>query len=324
MKLRSARDLKAELLSEGVTRRTILASSLPKMAMVTMSALPVQTPPTPFALGIVGKGNNYKLAIRVQNTTPGLESRIEEVSERARGEIDIRHVGRVVKQTPWQQNKNRPLKIGGSIGHYKVTAGTLGCFVKSQSGGEMILSNNHVLANENDAAKGDSILQPGRVDGGYRPDDVVSTLTRFIPLKNRNKVDAAVADIEDDIEYYPDDIQGLSAIAGLRTTPLDEGEIVYKLGRTTGLTKGRVTAIEVADLEIGYGGALGNIFFDEQIEIAPAEDKPFSLGGDSGSLIVDADHKAVGLLFSGNDVDATYANPIDAVFAALKLDLLLK
>jgi hypothetical protein len=45
------------------------------------------------------------------------------------------------------QQRHRPLKIGVSVGHVDVTAGTLGCFVREPEGeGTFILSNNHVLA----------------------------------------------------------------------------------------------------------------------------------------------------------------------------------
>jgi hypothetical protein len=50
---------------------------------------------------------------------------------------------------------------------------------------------------------------------------------------------------------------------------------------------------------------------------------PFSRGGDSGSLVVDGNHQAVGLLFSGNDINVTYASPIDAVLHALRVELAL-
>jgi hypothetical protein len=59
------------------------------------------------------------------------------------------------------------------------------------------------------------------------------------------------------------------------------------------------------------------IGFDRQIEIAPLDGNPFSLGGDSGSVIVDEGMRAVGLLFAGNDVDVTYANPIQTVLQTL-------
>ena len=71
---------------------------------------------------------------------------------------------------PWYQKMTRPLRIGASIGHFKITAGTLGAFVRSRDDGSvLILSNNHVLANENKAKKGDHILQPGDFDGGQDP-----------------------------------------------------------------------------------------------------------------------------------------------------------
>ncbi len=45
-----------------------------------------------------------------------------------------------------------------------MTAGTLGCLVKKDHE-YYILSNNHVLANENEAYMGDPILQPDPYDG---------------------------------------------------------------------------------------------------------------------------------------------------------------
>ncbi|KXK54437.1 MAG: hypothetical protein UZ13_00154 [Chloroflexi bacterium OLB13] len=59
---------------------------------------------------------------------------------------------------------------GVSIGHFAITAGTLGAVVKDRITGEkLLLSNNHVFANSNDAQVGDSILQPGPADGGQTP-----------------------------------------------------------------------------------------------------------------------------------------------------------
>jgi len=76
---------------------------------------------------------------------------------------------------------------GVSIGHYMVTAGTLGALVRDRTTGEpLILSNNHVLANSNDGEIGDAILQPGPTDHGLRPDDIVAKLHRFEPLRYIN------------------------------------------------------------------------------------------------------------------------------------------
>lgn len=82
------------------------------------------------------------------------------------------------------RDRFRPtMPAGVSIGHYQVTAGTLGAMVTDRVSGErLILSNNHVLANANDARAGDAVLQPAPRDGGKTPGDVVAHLERFIPL----------------------------------------------------------------------------------------------------------------------------------------------
>lgn len=73
---------------------------------------------------------------------------------------------------------------GVSIGHYKVTAGTLGTIVTDRTTGEkLVLSNNHVLANSNDAQVGDAILQPGTADGGQNPSDMVARLERWVRIR---------------------------------------------------------------------------------------------------------------------------------------------
>lgn len=83
------------------------------------------------------------------------------------------------------RDRYRPaIPSGVSIGHYKITAGTLGTIVTDrQTGEKLILSNNHVLANSNDSLVGDPILQPGPTDGGLNPQDIVARLERFITLR---------------------------------------------------------------------------------------------------------------------------------------------
>ena len=100
---------------------------------------------------------------------------------------DVYEVGYLrAQQSPLQDPKGRfrpTIPPGVSIGHYKVTAGTFGYLVTDKSTGEkLILSNNHVLANSNDSVVGDAILQPGAIDGGQNPGDIVATLQRFVPL----------------------------------------------------------------------------------------------------------------------------------------------
>ena len=99
---------------------------------------------------------------------------------------DVYEVGYLrAQQMQDPKGRFRPLVPPGvSIGHYKVTAGTFGTLVTDRTSGErLILSNNHVLANSNDAQPGEAILQPGAIDGGLNPGDAIATLERFIRLR---------------------------------------------------------------------------------------------------------------------------------------------
>lgn len=236
----------------------------------------------------------------------------------------------------------RPAPGGVSIAHAKVTAGTLGILAHRRSGEAVILSNNHVLANSNDARPGDAILQPGPYDGG-RPQDAVASLAEFVPIQFKerdlgslgrlferalapilaplglglqrlpsgktNLVDAAVAAPRSGDLVAPDILE-IGRVAGTADAAL--GKRVRKSGRTTGLTQGRITGLD-AVVEVDYGGK--SAVFRGQIV-----SDLLSRGGDSGSLIVDETNHAVGLLFAGGQT-TTILNPIGAVLGALGLRL---
>ncbi|NWG16062.1 MAG: hypothetical protein HXY41_05445 [Chloroflexi bacterium] len=89
------------------------------------------------------------------------------------------------------RNRFRPtIPSGVSLGHYKITAGTLGTIVTDRTTGEkLLLSNNHVMANSNDALVGDPILQPGPTDGGQNPADMVARLERFVRIRFTDEPD---------------------------------------------------------------------------------------------------------------------------------------
>ncbi len=322
MKYSSVVGLKNELLSE----TKIVASTLNVVrsrSLIRAAAQPAMVAPAraPYALGVRGKKGKYQLAVRIHRRASGMEAILYDIHARCKGEMHVKIIGDIVKQQrPWHQRKNRPLQIGGSCGHFQITAGTLGCFVTKDGVDDLILSNNHVLANENKARRGANILQPGKFDNGRNPRDKIGDLVDFVRLKKKgNLVDCATATIDAGLEYFFNHLETLGPITGVRNSPMEEGETVFKVGRTTGVTQGKVSAIEVDQLKVGFD--IGDLTFDSQIEIEPVGNEPFSLGGDSGSLIVDSRRKAVGLLFAGNDVDATYANDIHNVLDALNVDL---
>ena len=336
MKLDSARELKRLLLAASGFRRTtpqragpspVVFASFPEGSAARGQALPV-------ALGIAGAPRGYRLAVRVHDPFPGIGNWLERVRSLAKGEVDVRIVGRVVRQArppraesvPWPAQRHRPLAPGISVGHARITAGTLGAFAlalaaRGADGARYILSNNHVLADEDRARKGDLVLQPGRADGGRTPADAVARFERAVRLKRTgNLVDAALARLDDDVAIDAARVRGLGLLAGLRAEPLTPGDLVAKLGRTTGLTRGVVSAIEVDRVIVGYDE--GERRFDDQVEISPRGRGVFSRGGDSGSLIVDDGRHPAALLFAGNDADTTYASPLAAVLTALRIRLI--
>ena len=160
------------------------------------------------------------------------------------------------------------------------------------------------------------------------PGDRIGTLERFTRLKpaGANLVDCAVCTVDEQLRYSTRQLTGLGRLAGVGPEVVDERQEVAKLGRTTGFTHGRVTAFEIDNLIVGFD--VGDLRFDNQIEIESTGDRPFSDGGDSGSLIVTGALHAIGLLFSGSDQGGadgqglTFANPLRPVLDALKVELL--
>jgi len=219
----------------------------------------------------------------------------------------------------------RPVRIGVSTGHPNITAGTIGCRV-TDGANVYALSNNHVYADENQASignplildDGDAVIQPGTYDGGSSPANDIGNLFAFEPIDFSgvpNLIDAAIASTTTGLLHNatPSDGYGTPKSA---TAAAYINQKVKKYGRTTGLTKGQVYAIN-ATVNVGYSS--GTALFVGQIIITPGS---FSAGGDSGSLVVvdgkgrnkADDRKPVGLLFAGS-ATMTVANPIDDVLA---------
>jgi len=329
MQLDDARNLKKTILSAFVS--AVAAPSMAKTLAIKSQAVTHESQALrSIAIGIARAKKHHELAVRVQRRSLLEHPLVERIRKQAKGEVDVRYIGKLSKlETPNKlQSRRRPLVIGCSVGHYKITAGTLGCFVKVRgTRATLFLSNNHVLANENNAKVGDAIVQPGILDGGSNPADIVATLLKFIRLKvaATNFVDCAIARPAKGVSLTEKRLGKLGNLKGLGPAVLDEGTKVRKVGRTTGETKGRVTAFELDNVVIEYD--LGNLRFDNQVEIEGAGTHSFSDGGDSGSLIVDEDNLGVALLFAGGDsggangMGLTYANPLIPVLDALKVDL---
>jgi len=225
-----------------------------------------------------------------------------------------------------------PVPIGVSVGHPAVTAGTIGARVTDGSN-VFILSNNHVIAANNNAMLGDGILQPGTFDGGLDNADAIATLVDFeiIDFAADNTMDAAIAlstpaelAVSTPVgefgslvgygvpstELHP--AYGVPEVIGDEDMAALLGTAVQKMGRTTGITSGSVSTID-ASVSVCYDSpyCTQTATFVDQIIITPGT---FAAGGDSGSLIVSDDllNRGVGLLFAGSPT-IVIANRIDLV-----------
>ncbi|MDJ0647734.1 MAG: hypothetical protein QNJ60_03425 [Xenococcaceae cyanobacterium MO_188.B19] len=233
----------------------------------------------------------------------------------------------------------RPCPGGYSLGHGDITAGTLGCLVKDKRNNKpVILSNNHVLANTNQATAGDPIYQPGPDDEEPDPSNIIAKLTRFYPINFEegvnNLIDAAIATplepIAANVVYAIKDMGEPSNVpTEMRDiTVNDLGQFVRKSGRTTEHTTGYIATVGFSGL-IKYS-LFEKAYFVDQIvieQVLPEED--ISAPGDSGSAVLDQDNKLIGLLFAGSDRDeangqpaTAIINPIKHVFNLLDLELL--
>jgi hypothetical protein len=147
---------------------------------------------------------------------------------------------------------------------------------------------------------------------------------------------------------YEPTVPFIGAVKGYVTKEdVEVGEPVRKFGRTTGYTEGRVFSIYL-DIRVRYDRTGRSALFQNQLLIEPTLPRfnKFVEKGDSGSLLVDGEQHAVGLIFAGasdaldsqttlSPPDATaadnqprriegygVANPISEVLDRLKIELL--
>ena len=224
---------------------------------------------------------------------------------------DVKAVGRLVPQAD-HLVKKKPIESAFSVGHIKITAGSLGAIVKKGTK-RYLLSNSHVLANSGKGKPGDQILYPGPADGGVNPADWIATLSEAVPFTKGgafvNEVDAALAEVRKErlagVKYA---VSKAKVPFGVAVPQRDM--VVTKRGRTTGVTKGKIIDTDFR-FALNYDG-VGKIGFTRQVLCERYTD-----GGDSGSLVIDVETgKVVGLHFAGADGGSVF-NPIQSVIKAL-------
>ncbi len=256
-----------------------------------------------------------------------------------------------------QGQSSAPVLLGSSGGSNKdydtqgsqivdCCGGTLGSLIQDGAGRHYLLSSNHVLARSDHASVGDAIVQPGLIDNNCTPNGEgagttpVGSLTNWLPLSSAaTNADAAIAQVDSGavnsagsiLELGGKQADGTLAAAppGISSTG-GKGEtaaldlVVAKSGRTTGLTCGGISALNL-DVTVDYYLDCAETkpyltkTYTNQLAISGNQ---FSDAGDSGSLVVDAANaEPVGLYFAGGTdvagVSQGVANPAAGVLTEL-------
>ena len=240
-----------------------------------------------------------------------------------------------------QQDTGRYRPVPGAISigpEASVSAGTLGGWACDNTDDTtVLLTNNHVISGLDAMPALRRVVQPGRLDGGVLPRDVIGQLKRHVvvnvvpnvpgAMPPLSVVDAAIGAIDVGITHNLRQLN-VPAIYELQAPALAMN--VQKRGRTTRLTdNGQITTIN-ATILITYRNrtVLGQV--QNSFIITSTDGSLFSNAGDSGSLIFDqargeqqGTFPVVGLLYGGGTnqfgTPITIANEMNAVFGALNL-----
>ena len=253
--------------------------------------------------------------------------------------------------------------ISGANTNLQGQSGTIGYFCTRKTrltrrNEVHMLSNAHVFADlrKEKVDDGDLITQPS--PGELASNRPIGALVKFSALRfdgdtdQPNHVDAALAKLWGQHRHAPL-IPFIGAVMGyVLKQDVEVGEAARKFGRTTGYTEGRIFSIYL-DIRIRYDRTGQSAYFQNQFLIEPALPRyaKFVDKGDSGSLVVDGQQHAIGLIFAGaSDAPASHAtsptapatpgtapaadrpqkienygvaNPISEVLERLKIELLI-
>ena len=258
---------------------------------------------------------------------------------------------------PSRTERWRPAVGGVSIGHFKITAGTLGVLAW-RNRERVIVSNNHVLANANGGAAGDPVLQPGSYDNGRPEADTLARLEAFVPIRfegtetpdqcptarrvaallnalcgllgsqtryrvvdarPRAEPNLVDAAVARPVEAVDPRLLGPENLPTVAAPTLAASAELGLPVRKSGRTTGWTEGrIAAVNVTARVQYGEGKIaLFEDQVLI----DQPgFAAGGDSGSAILSDAGELVGLLFAGSDRQTLF-NRIEHVMQALDLSL---
>lgn len=216
-------------------------------------------------------------------------------------------------------------------------AGTIGCLIKDADGQMYGLTANHVSGLANYADEGEKILAPGHSDITPKGRDpfTIGVHVRALPMNHGSPTNVNIDENTDAAIFMirqPDAVS--SSQGGYYDTPAIHGEpkggmLVEKVGRTTGYTNGKIMGLSPSPVAVSYQlpavGGNATVYFNNLITVIGENGTPFSMGGDSGSLVVgqaeDGTHCAVGMVIAGTNTGYSLILPIGPILETLGMTL---
>lgn len=213
----------------------------------------------------------------------------------------------------------------GALSSNMMTAGTLGLIIY-YDGNQIGLTTSHVVGKAN-CALGDRIFQPGSAELSISRDcigKVISIDPAPASLQGAHprlgnvawgRSDAAAISIPRELSWnshFPPEYK-LRPVHRIADHAL--GAEVFKVGRTTSLTRGRITS--VGDRVGPISDSSGSVWY-RGLFCVESENGPFSLVGDAGAAVVTQDGGVCGIILASNGVQS-FAIPITEVLAGLQI-----
>lgn len=219
-----------------------------------------------------------------------------------------------------------------------IGAGTMGLLAKDKEGRIYGMTNNHVAGACNNAMPGLPILAPGPLDANEEACDpfTIGRHSRLLPILDGIPENIDISRNWDVSIFEITDSDTVTSMQGsyfdTPSTVISPASAtnVKKVGRTTGLTTGKIIGQSASPIPVSYNvpehDIKKTVFFDTVYVVAGDNDIPFSRPGDSGALVVAEDEKgvrtAIGIVFAGNEArNHTFILPLSEIFEKLSLTI---
>jgi hypothetical protein len=329
-----------------------IAESLKTLNAVMPAILAGRPADKQVSWGITRREGKFKVIILADDDTDAM---IQEIVRSYGGVFVNRLTAQVHSLDPslakLSKSPSLPVRAAGaSIGHVSGYPGTLGCFVRATKKGNWIgvISASHVLGRNNKSKTGDQILSPGHPDGPRAHSAEIGTLEDYILLPHFQSTsdnylccqDIALVkianidryeDIPDVTEVWspqrPNTLMPIREVIGGQAVADRLGKWVYKVGRTTGLTRGTLDIvglqrqrIVITDRDLDEKPTERHYIYTNILAVR-CEDGPFSRAGDSGALVYTEDGCAIGLVIAGTE-QYSFVSPLDACLQDMQATIL--